>query len=104
MRNIQLGKALGSSTKLNVQKSLKQTSAREIHERGVILYEKNTGKPYNIISDSVANGLKHYRLRCQETGKSLFLSTGGILSRFDSTPADGVSFGTLVLKRLTKFL
>ena len=78
--------------------------SKEIHKRGTVLYEKNTGKPYKIIGEGLANGVTHYRLTCQETGKSLFLSDGGILCRFDSTPIDGTSFGTLVLKRLTKFM
>ena len=80
------------------------TEAYEAHKPGKVLYEKNTGKPYKIIRGGQANGLTHYRLACEETGKSLFLSNSGIFCRFNNAPIDGTTIGTLVLTRLTKLL
>ena len=92
----QIASAEQASEKKGVERTAKKLSPT--------LYEKITGKKYQIISDSIANGVPHFRLECLETGKLIYLSDTGISARFTEAPNNEARFGEHILGRLSKLL
>ena len=56
----------------------------------VYFFDKNTGEKFVKLSSVLLNGLHHYHLKSEMTGKTVLLSEFGIQRRFLGTPNQGV--------------
>ena len=66
-------------------------------------FDKCTGKKYLCLSVTELGGIKHYRLKSEDTEDVLLLSESGLKIRFDDKPDIGVkNIKNLFLKAVYK--
>ena len=58
-------------------------------EKVLRLFDKSTGKEYVCLSTTILGEIKHYHLKCIESGDLILLSESGLKLRFHDKPDIG---------------
>ena len=75
----------------------------KLTDNGRNLFDKFTGKKYLCLSATELSGIKHYRLKSEETEDILLLSESGLKIRFKDKPEMGMkNIKSLFLKAFNK--
>ena len=69
--------------------------------KGDIVYKRDTGMAFKIVSVSRANGIEHYRLFCVQTNSHCFLSKFALESDYAEHSVKVEHFGMRMVKRLS---
>ena len=69
---------------------------------GMIVYKRDTGMAFEILSVSRANGITHYNLLCSETGARNYLSEFALEQDYTEKDTKLEKFGLRMVKRLSE--
>ena len=69
--------------------------------KGDIVYKRDTGMAFKIVSVSIANGIEHFSLVCSETRTNYFLSRFALKKDFTQDSVKVEHFGFRMVKRLS---
>ena len=86
------------STLTNEQKCIPDANKLR---KGDIVYKRDTGMAFKIVSVSRANGIEHYRLFCVQTNSHCFLSKFALESDYAEHSVEVEHFGMRMVKRLS---
>ena len=69
---------------------------------GMTVYKRDTGMAFEVVNASQANGIKHYNLRCLETGSRNYLSKFALEQDYTGTFTKLEKLGLRMVKRLSE--
>ena len=69
---------------------------------GMIVYKRDTGMAFEVVSVSHANGIKHHNLVCLETGSRIYLSKFALEKDYTDKNIKLEKFGLRIVKRLSE--
>ena len=70
--------------------------------KGDIVYKRDTGMAFKIVSVSRANGIEHYRLFCVQTNSHCFLSKFALERDYTDDSVEVEKFGQKMTRRLSE--
>ena len=72
--------------------------------KGAIVFKKDTGMAFEVCKTSHANGIEHFKLRCAETGSSVYLSKFALEKDYSHDDLASEKVGLRIVRRLSALL